>query len=55
MWPPEIKKDLRSGLLAKRKGDLDLAESYLSRCAESPPHFRVLKAHLNGSLYQSLG
>lgn len=31
MWPPELRKDLRKGLLAKRTGDLKAAASYLSR------------------------
>jgi len=31
MWPPEIRQDLRSGLLAKRRGDLDTSSQYLTR------------------------
>ncbi|KIM39870.1 hypothetical protein M413DRAFT_186178 [Hebeloma cylindrosporum] len=34
MWPPEIRQDLRSGLLAKRKGDLDIASQYLTSAWE---------------------
>ncbi|PPQ89343.1 hypothetical protein CVT25_003180 [Psilocybe cyanescens] len=34
MWPPEIRADLRSGLLAKRKGDLSIASQYLHRAWE---------------------
>lgn len=31
MWPKDIRSDLRGGLLAKRKGDLDSAIAYLAR------------------------
>ncbi|KAF8910626.1 hypothetical protein CPB84DRAFT_1764172 [Gymnopilus junonius] len=31
MWPHEVRSDLRDGLRAKRKGDVDTAISYLSR------------------------
>ncbi|KAF8963306.1 hypothetical protein BDZ97DRAFT_1732228 [Flammula alnicola] len=34
MWPLEIRQDLRSGLRAKRKGDLDIASQYLTRAWE---------------------
>ncbi|KAJ3517933.1 hypothetical protein NLJ89_g181 [Agrocybe chaxingu] len=40
MWPPEIREDLRSGLLARRKGDFDVASQYLGRAwtkAKSTP------------------
>ncbi|KAF9532613.1 hypothetical protein CPB83DRAFT_847069 [Crepidotus variabilis] len=35
MWPPEIKPDLRSGLLAKRKDNLEDAAAFLARAWES--------------------
>ncbi|CAA7266844.1 unnamed protein product [Cyclocybe aegerita] len=31
LWPPEVRKDLRSGLLARRKGEFDVASQYLRR------------------------
>ncbi|KAF4613998.1 hypothetical protein D9613_007552 [Agrocybe pediades] len=34
MWPSDIRKDLRSGLLAKRKGEYDAAVYFLARAWE---------------------
>jgi SPX domain protein involved in polyphosphate accumulation len=31
LWPPEVRSDLRSGLRAKHRGDLDASEQYLQR------------------------
>lgn len=31
LWPPELRKDLRGGLAAKHKGDLELSEQYFRR------------------------
>ncbi|KAF9458967.1 hypothetical protein BDZ94DRAFT_1172522 [Collybia nuda] len=35
MWPPEIRGDLRGGLAAKYRGDLELCEQYLRRAWET--------------------
>lgn len=37
LYPPEVRDDLRQGLLAKHKGDLELSERYLRRYAYELP------------------
>lgn len=37
LWPREVRADLRSGLRAREKGDLDLSELFIQRFAIQYP------------------